>query len=88
MLARALNRTEQRRSQILILDEPDRDLQNETTFRIILNIVQWFKTKEILLLKLHNDRVRERLLLDYILHIEHGQIRPIISNISENDTAA
>jgi ABC-type bacteriocin/lantibiotic exporter with double-glycine peptidase domain len=87
MLARALNRAEQRQSQILILDEPDRGLPSETTFRIMLNIVQWFRTKGILLLTLHNDRVRERLPLDHILHIEHGHMRSIPTNTPKIDSA-
>jgi ABC-type bacteriocin/lantibiotic exporter with double-glycine peptidase domain len=87
MLARALNRAEQRQSQILILDEPDRGLPSETTFRIMLNIVQWFRTKGILLLTLHNDRVRERLPLDQILHIEHGNIRSTRVNTSTTTTS-
>ncbi|CAF4808339.1 unnamed protein product [Rotaria sp. Silwood1] len=43
MLARALNRVQHRQSQILILDEPDQGLSNETTFCIMSDIVQWFK---------------------------------------------
>ncbi|CAF1113529.1 unnamed protein product [Rotaria sordida] len=75
MLARALNRTEQHQSQILILDEPDRGLPSETTFRIMSNIVRWFKSKGILFLTLHNNRVRERLFVNHLLHIDHGYIR-------------
>jgi ABC-type transport system involved in cytochrome bd biosynthesis fused ATPase/permease subunit len=88
MLARALSRAEQRQSQILILDEPDRGLPTEITFRIMLNIVRWFRTKGILLLTLHNDRVRERLPLDHILHIEHGRIKSISTNNNRNETVA
>ena len=88
MLARALSRAEQRQSNLLILDEPDRGLPSETTFRIMLNIVHWFRSKGILLLTLHNDRIRERLPLNHILYIEHGKIRPISTNLSKDDTAA
>ncbi|CAF4063041.1 unnamed protein product [Rotaria sp. Silwood2] len=77
MLARALNRAQQRQSRILILDEPDQGLPSETTFRIMPNIVRWFKSKGILFLTLHNDRVRERLFVDHLLHIDHGHIQSI-----------
>jgi hypothetical protein len=53
----------------------------------MLNIVQWFRTKGILLLTLHNDHVRERLPLDHILHIEHGHIRSIPINTPKTDSA-
>ncbi|CAF2975984.1 unnamed protein product [Rotaria sp. Silwood2] len=77
MLARALNRAQQRQSRILILDEPDQGLPSETTFRIMPNIVRWFKSKGILFLTLHNDRVRKRLFVDHLLHIDHGHIQSI-----------
>ncbi|CAF5141359.1 unnamed protein product, partial [Rotaria sp. Silwood1] len=63
MLARALNRVQHRQSQILILDEPDQGLSNETTFCIMSNIVRWFKAKGILFITLHNDHDRERLFI-------------------------
>ena len=88
MLARALNRAEQRQSQILILDEPDRGLPSETTFRIMLNILQWFKLNGILFITLHNDRVREKLPFEHILHIEHGHIKHQYINPSKIDSAA
>ena len=46
----------------------------------MLNIICWFQTKGILLLTLRDDRVRERLPLDRILHIEHGRIRSVPTN--------
>jgi len=88
MLARALNRAKQRQSRILILDEPDRGLPSETTFRIISNIVRWFKSKGILFLTLHNDRVRERLFVDHLLHIDHGHIRSIPVDHRQKDSPA
>jgi ABC-type transport system involved in cytochrome bd biosynthesis fused ATPase/permease subunit len=88
MLARALSRAEQRQSNVLILDEPDRGLPSETTFRIMLNIVRWFRSKGILFLTLHNDRIREPLPLNHILHIDHGCIKSILTNMSKDDTGA
>ncbi|CAF3427431.1 unnamed protein product, partial [Rotaria sp. Silwood2] len=88
MLARALNQAQQHQSQILILDKPDRGLPSETTFRIMSNIGRWFKPKGILFITLHNDRVRERLFVDHLLHIDHGHIRSVPFNRLQNDSPA
>ena len=88
LLARALNRAEQRQSRLLILDEPDRGLPSETTCRIVKNIVRWFRPKGILLLTLQDDRVREEIPLHQVVHIECGRIRILPPNVLQKDWTA
>jgi ABC-type bacteriocin/lantibiotic exporter with double-glycine peptidase domain len=88
LLARALSQAEQRQTRLLILDEPDRGLPSEMTCRIVKNIVQWFRPRGILLLTLHNDRVRERLSFHQVIHIERGRIRTVPTNVRQEDTTA
>ena len=76
LLARALFRAEQRKSPLLILDEPDKGLPAETTVSIIENIMKWYRCRGILFLTLHTERAHA-LDFDQVLHVEDGVIRKI-----------
>ena len=76
LLARALYRAEQRKSPLLILDEPDKGLPAETTVTIIENIMKWYRSQGILFLTLHTERAH-LLNFDHVLHIEDGMITKI-----------
>lgn len=73
LLARALYRAQNRKSSLLILDEPDKGLPAETTVNIIDNIMHWYRPKGILILTLHTERAH-LLNFDQILHIDEGKI--------------
>ncbi|CAF3696305.1 unnamed protein product [Rotaria sordida] len=73
LLARALFRTHQRQSLMLILDEPDKGLPAETTVPIIENIINWYRPKGILFLTLYTEKAHT-LQYDQILTIDDGLI--------------
>ncbi|XWV26381.1 ABC-type multidrug transport system [Tupanvirus soda lake] len=61
LLAKTLFRASEfdRKSSVLILDEPDKGLPADLTIDIIRNIVCWFKSKGILLLTLHTREAQD-----------------------------
>jgi ABC-type transport system involved in cytochrome bd biosynthesis fused ATPase/permease subunit len=73
LLARALFRAHQRRSSLLILDEPDKGLPAETTVAVIENIIHWYRPKGILFLTLHTEQAHV-LHFDQVLNAENGTI--------------
>jgi ABC-type transport system involved in cytochrome bd biosynthesis fused ATPase/permease subunit len=76
LLARALFRTHQRHSSLLILDEPDKGLPAETTIAIIDNIIRWYRSKGILFITLHTEQL-DALSFDQVLNIQNGIITKV-----------
>ena len=55
LLGRVLYRAYHRHSALLILDEPDKGLPNETTMTVIQSILQSHRPRDILFLTLHAE---------------------------------
>lgn len=73
LLARALFRASDRKSKILVLDEPDKGLQPVLAVEIIKNIMQWSHDK-ILFLTLHNEKV-DGLAITHVIEVSDGIIK-------------